>query len=152
MKQKNLVIAVLLVVVSSGVGFFAGTAYQSAKTPSVGTNRQFMMGGQAGEFRQNQNGNNTGNRTGGRGVGFRPVVGEILKVDGKTITVKLADDSTKIIVISDTTSLNKASIATSSDLKVGEKVSVFGQEGTDGTVSAQNIQLNPITANQPASQ
>jgi len=30
-----------------------------------------------------------------------------------------------------------------SELKVWENVSVFGAENTDGSVTAQNIQLNP---------
>jgi len=41
------------------------------------------------------------------------------------------------------TQINKASEAAKEDLVVGETVAVFGQENQDGTVTAENIQLNP---------
>jgi hypothetical protein len=34
---------------------------------------------------------------GGRGMGFRPVAGEIIKADDTSITVKLQDGSSKIV-------------------------------------------------------
>ena len=104
--------------------------YQQSKSP-------------AGRF-----GNFTGNRNGQfqqRGQGFRPVNGEIIAVDDKSITVKLQDDSSRIVILTDTTVINKSAQGSKSDLKVGEKVAVFGIENSDKSVTAQNIQLNPVT-------
>jgi len=55
----------------------------------------------------------------------------------------LQDGSSRIVIVSETTQINKAEQATKTDLKIGEKVAVFGQENSDGSVTAQNIQLNP---------
>ncbi|MCL4366320.1 DUF5666 domain-containing protein [Patescibacteria group bacterium] len=63
--------------------------------------------------------------------------------DLKSITVKLSDGSSKIILLSAQTQLNKAEVAAKSDLAVGERVAVFGSVNSDGSVNAQNIQLNP---------
>lgn len=101
--------------------------YQGSKQPSF--QRQFGNG----QMMQNRN------RTGGR-----QVIGEIISQDDKSITVKLQDESTKIVLLSDKTSINKATEVSKSDLKTGEKVGVFGTENTDGSVTAQNIQLNPV--------
>lgn len=124
MKNKNLLITILLLVIVSGLAFVGGMTYQKSKLPAF--NRQFA----------------------GR-AGFRPVNGEIISADGKSITVKLQDGSSKIILLSAKTEINKAAKATNEDLKVGEKVMVVGQENSDGSVTAQNIQLNPISRNLP---
>lgn len=76
--------------------------------------------------------------------GFRPVNGEIVSADDNSITVKLVDGSSRIVLFNDKTEINKAEVATKDNLKVGEKVAVFGTSNTDGSVTAQNIQLNPI--------
>src|SRR6185369_11294861 len=80
---------------------------------------------------------------GGRN-GFRPVTGEILNADDKSITVKMMDGSTKIVLLTSTTTYNKAAQASKSDLVTGERVGVFGTANADGSVTAQNIQLNPM--------
>ena len=77
-------------------------------------------------------------------LGFRPVNGEIIAADEKSITVKLQDGSSKIVIVSETTQINKAEQATKQDLRVGEKVAVFGQENSDGSLTTQNIQINPL--------
>lgn len=128
MKSIYFVIAVLVVIVGAGA-FFAGMKYQQSKQPA------FLR--QMGDVQ----GQRTG--TGGNRMGFRPVNGEIISSDDKSITVKLQDSSSKIVLLSDNTEINKAAEATKEDLKVGEKVAVFGQENSDGSVTAQNIQLNP---------
>ncbi len=129
--KNNFIITIIVAVVVGALGFFGGMKYQQSKSPRFG-NQQFganMMGrGQ----RQGQN-------------GFRPTAGEIINADDKSITVKLQNGSTKIIFVSDKTQINKAATATKADLKTGERVIVFGQENTDGSVTAQNIQLNPQT-------
>lgn len=128
--KKNLMTTIIVAVLVGGGGFFVGMKYQQSKTPVF--NRQFT-----GQTNGRQG-------TGASRLGFRPVNGEIISADEKSITVKLQDGSSKIVIVSETTQINKADQAAKEDLKVGEKVAVFGQENSDGSVTAQNIQLNPI--------
>ena len=128
MKNNILIIVVVVALVVGAGGFFAGMKYQQSKRPSFG---QFARDGQRGQF-QNRNGQN-----------FRPVSGEIISSDEKSITVKLQDVSSKIVVLSEVTSINKAEQGSKEDLKTGEQVAVFGTENSDGSVTAQNVQLNP---------
>lgn len=133
--KNSIIITVIVALVVGGGTFFGGMKYQQGKQPS------FMRQGGTGA---------QGTRTGTNsrmGTGFRPVNGEILSADDKSITVKLQDGSSKIVLISDNTSINQASQATKNDLKVGVKVAVVGQQNSDGSVTAQNIQINPITRN-----
>ena len=67
-----------------------------------------------------------------------------MSMDGNSITVKLQDGQSKIIILSDTTEINQASKAAKTDLSAGKQVAVFGTENSDGSVTAQNIQLNPM--------
>jgi hypothetical protein len=128
MKSLYLVVAILVVIVSGGA-FFGGMKYQQSKQPAFLRQMDSVQGQRTG--------------TGNNRLGFRPVNGEIISSDEKSITVKLQDGSSKIVLFSDSTEINKAAEATKEDLKAGEKVAVFGTENSDGTVTAQNIQLNP---------
>ena len=129
---------VLIAVIFGGGGFFVGKSVQQSQTTAQRTQL-------AGQF---------GNRTGATGTaraGMRggQILGTILSADNGSITVQLADGSSKIVLISTTTSINQATTATAADLKVGTKVSAFGSTNTDGSVTAQNIQINPITMTRP---
>lgn len=118
---------IVLVIVVGAAGFFAGMQYQKSKTGSA---RQF-----AGGF---------GGRTGGTRNGSRPVSGDILSSDDKSITVKLQDGSTMIVLVTGSTTINKAASATKSDLATGVRVAAFGTTNSDGTMTASNIQINPM--------
>ncbi len=121
--NKALPIVAVGIVALAG-GFFGGMKYQQTKTPAAAGYRirQFQ-----GRMEQN----------------FRPVNGDIISQDDKSITVKLNDGSSKIVLLSDKTSINEATQAAKTDLQVGKKVAVFGSENSDGSVTAQSIQLNP---------
>ena len=134
--KNNYLMTTILILVFAGAGFYGGMKYQESKPRNFSD--QFRAG--QGVMRNGQTG---GAGVGSRG-GFRPVAGEIISTDEKSITVKLQDDSSKIVLINDKTVINKAQTVSKSELKVGEKVSVFGSENTDGSVTAQNVQLNPI--------
>lgn len=140
MKDSKMMVIVVVLLVGGVIGFYSGTKYQQSKTTLLRTQM-------AGQF---------GNKAGGTGLdrtsGFRggQVMGKILSVDAKSITVKMTDGSSKIVLINDKTTINKATEGQISDLKVGEKVSVFGIANTDGSVSGQNIQLNPIIRAMPS--
>lgn len=132
--MKNLqIILIVLVLAAAGGGFFAGMKYQEGKQTSFSQQGGNRTGNQRGQF-----------PGGGNRNGFRPVTGEILSRDDTSITVKLQDGSSKIVLVSDKTQISKASEATKTDLTVGTRVAVFGQDNSDGSVTAQNIQLNPI--------
>ena len=78
----------------------------------------------------------------GRGGG---VTGTILSIDDKSVTIKLQDDSSKIVLFSDTTKYSDTKDATKADLKVGSDVAAFGTPNSDGSVTAINIQINPVS-------
>ena len=55
----------------------------------------------------------------------------------------MQDGSSRIVILSASTDINKATKATKEDLKTGERVAVFGTQNADGSVTAQSVQLNP---------
>lgn len=132
--KNNIIVIIVVVALLVGVGgFFAGMKYQQSKSPA----------GRFGNFQGARNGN-VGQRAAGLPAGrqgFRPVNGDIISADDKSITVKLQDGSSKIILLTKTMSINKSSEGATTDLKSGEKVAVFGTENPDGSITAQNIQL-----------
>jgi len=70
--------------------------------------------------------------------------GTILSVDTNSMTVKLADGGSKIVLLTGSTSINKATESAMSDLTVGETVSAFGTTNSDGSITASNVQINPV--------
>jgi hypothetical protein len=77
--------------------------------------------------------------------GFRPSVGEVLSVDDKSVTIKMQDGSTKIVLLSTATTYSKSNSGTKSDMTTGTTIAVFGTENSDGSLTAQNVQLNPTS-------
>ncbi|MFA5025979.1 MAG: hypothetical protein WC503_05730 [Candidatus Shapirobacteria bacterium] len=153
-ESLNVVTIVLLVVVSSAA-FFGGIKYQQNKVPKINQDSRFTTDNPFNG--RNQNNRNGGTQTGttqtGIGqkrMGSNQTLGEIINVDSKSITVKSNDGNSRIILLSDKTTVNKAMVAQISDLKMGEKVIVFGIPNTDGSISGSNIQLNPSMPNVPS--
>lgn len=135
--KNNLVLPIVVAVVVGAVAFFGGMKYQESKAPINNASAQ-GAGGQRGQGR-------FGGGAGGQGgAGGRPVVGEILSEDSGSITVKLMDGSSKIVNLSDSTTYSKTDTASKSDLKTGQRVAAFGTANSDGSITAQNVQLNPM--------
>jgi hypothetical protein len=134
--NKNLIIIVLAVLIAGGIGFFGGTKYQQSRALANFANRQGGTRFGMGQIAQRMMGGNN----------FRPVMGEIISQDDKSITVKLTDGSSKIILLSDSTTFNKISEAAKTDLKVGDTIAAFGTTSSDGSIVATSIQLNPTTS------
>jgi hypothetical protein len=128
--MRNYWIITAILVVAVGVaGFFVGMQYQKMQRGNFATrfgNGQFQRLG-------------TGNGT----FGMRPVLGKITSSDANGITVQLNDGSSKVVIVSSSTAINKAATGTKDDLKTGETVAVIGTTNSDGSVTAQDIQLNP---------
>ena len=146
MKNQNVVIGcVVSAVVAGGAGFYGGTLYQKAqRTAGRG---QFTAGvrGAAGQ---------TGGAAGARnaagsgpvGMGMRggAINGEVTAKDDKSLTIKMADGSSKIVILSGATTYRRTTDSSIGDIEVGTKVSTFGSTNTDGSVTAQNVQIDPM--------
>jgi len=129
MKNKNILTIVLIIVVGGG-SFFAGTKYQQAKKLAKGNF-------QGDKVRQQSNSTNKK-----PAVSSKAIKGEILNKDKESIIVKLPDGSSKIILISENTTINKTTEGSVDDLETGKQIVAFGQENSDKSISATNIQLD----------
>lgn len=137
--MKKLVIAVVAtLVIAGGGGFYGGMAYAKSKTPSGRGNFAFTVNG--GQL----NANRAANR---QGAGL--VNGEVLSKDDKSITVKDRNAGSKIIFFAPSTVIGKMAEGTSSDLAVGANVTAMGTANSDGTITAQSIQIRPEGAGYP---
>lgn len=124
--KNNTLITIIVAVMFAGLGFYAGQKYQQNKTQTTLGGRTFQ-----GSNHATTNGTN------------RPVSGNIISADSSSITVKMADGSSKIVLFSDKTVIGKMATGSAGDLKTGERISAFGTTNTDGSITAQNIQINP---------
>lgn len=146
MKTNQIIAIFVLLLVVGGAAFFGGTKYQQRKNIS-GFNRQntgIQGRGQGMGQGPGQDGNVAKNR--GQVAGFRQTIGEIINIDDKSITVKLADGSSKIVLLSDSLTVSQATSAAKTDLKVGVKIAVSGDQNTDGSIIGRNIEINPRVA------
>ncbi len=122
----NKITIVILLITVAVAGFFGGMQYQkSQKTSQAGQ-------GQAGQGLRQRFGANA-----------RAVRGQIVSADSGSMTVKLRDGSTKIVILSGSATITKAAPSSKSDLTNGAQVMVFGTNNSDGSVTAQAVQLNP---------
>ena len=124
---------IIIALVIGGAAFFGGMQYQKTQTSGLmqgqlrGPNGSGLQGGFQGR--------------GGNGQGMIPVSGEIISQDDTSITVKMPDGSSKIVILSDDTNINKSSEGTQADLKTGETVTAFGTTNSDGSITAQNVSI-----------
>jgi hypothetical protein len=137
-KYKIIIISVLLL----GVSFYGGKQYgQSVNTASL-TNAT----SQRSNFVRNTNGASA--RVGAmRGANGGFTTGEVISKDDTSIVVKLKDGGSKIIFVSNSTSVAKTESGTLADVSVGKQVSVTGSSNSDGSVTAESIQIRPLSNN-----
>lgn len=119
----KLILTISMVIIFA-VGFWGGTLYQKSQQSTV-------RGSRFGNEQQRV----------GFPSGQGPVSGSIVSRDTNTITIKLSDGSTKIVVYSQNTSVRKTSSADIADLKDGEDIVVMGTDNSDGTITAQTISI-----------
>jgi hypothetical protein len=128
MKKKYLVHVIWLAV---AIIAFAGGMYYGKTTASS------SLAGRAGSFASSTRGGFGGR--GGNGGGF--VTGQIVSKDAQSLTVRLPNGNSEIVFYSSSTSVIKPSPASVSDLTAGTNVVIGGTQNSDGSVTAQTIQV-----------
>lgn len=147
MDKKMLSGVLITLVVAGSLGFYGGIKYAQSKGVVSGQNFQLGQGQQAFGQARNGQGTTAVRRNNMMGGGF--LSGDVLSKDDKSITLKLRDGSSKIVFYSASTSVGKAVEGNSSDLAVGQQVTVAGTVNSDGSVTAQQIQIRPEQAPLP---
>lgn len=134
--NKNLIVPIVVLLAGLGVGFGGGYFYRNYLLSQTRGNFA-VLGANGQRF--------VGNRTGTQGsmMNRGGVSGSILSMDDKSITVKLADGSSKIVLFSTSTTYSNTVSSSKTDLKTGAEVAVFGATNSDGSVTATSIQINP---------
>lgn len=142
MKNKMLVGFLIAVIIVGASSFYGGMLYgksqSRAQNLAFGQRQGFGANGTGGLLR-----NGTGQARGGNRAGGGFVNGDIIAQDDKSITVKSLDGGSKIIFLSASTQISKFSAGSVSDLIVGQTVTANGLANSDGSFTAQMIQLRP---------
>ncbi len=136
--NKTIISIIAVAVVVGGGAFYGGMKYGQSVDAAQRAAQRGAGGFGAGNGAR-------GARAGGGGGGF--TAGDIISKDDKSITLKLNDGSSKIIFYSATTKIMKSADGSVDDLAAGKQISVNGTLNSDGSISAQSIQLRPATAN-----
>lgn len=145
-KNKGTITIIVITLVALGAGFFGGVQFQ--KSQKIKTPFGFQGGLQNGTGRTTDIGNNGTN--GMVRNGNQPVSGEITSIDDTGITIKTSDGGSKIVIFSSSTKVNKTTEGSKSDLIKGATVMVIGTTGTDGTVTAQTVNVGNVTQGTPS--
>lgn len=141
-KLPQLIVGILVVGI---ISFYGGMKYGENKTTTSIGGGSLTQGQQrgAGQFGSANGGIRAGggNRGGAAGGGFAN--GEVVSLDSKSLTVKMRDGSSKIIILSTSTQILKSSTGILTDVAVGSQVTITGGPNSDGSITAQSIQIRP---------
>lgn len=141
-KKNQMMAGAVAGVVLLGASFWGGMSYAKSSTPTRGNFAQFGQGASGGQFAGRAG-------AGMRGMAGGITVGQIIAKDANSITVKMQDGSTKIALVSGSTAVTKQASGTQDDLSVGTQVVVTGPANSDGSVTAQSVQIRPAGMGAP---
>lgn len=136
--NKQITIFTIIVIAATGLSFYGGMKYNQTQSDAERTANRAQFGG---------GGNGTrGLRGGAVGGGF--ISGEVIAKDDASITVKLRDGGSKIIFLSGSAEVMKSSQGGVQDIIIGAQINANGTANSDGSVTAQTIQIRPLINNQ----
>lgn len=144
LSKKNLPLVIIAALLMLGAAFYTGRLSASSQSSMSGSDQRLGLEGQG---RGIMNGNNRSQ--GGQMVRGNLVNGTIISQDEKSLTLNLAEGGSKIIYLSASTTIAKMTEATMADLSTGQTVTVNGSTNSDGSLSAQMIQLRSSAESLP---
>ncbi len=138
MNQKTKITVVIVALLIAAGSFYGGMTYAQSKVPSFARagGAAFAAGGATRGMR------------GGAAGGF--VSGEVISKDATSLTLKLTNGGSKIVFLSASTTVMKTATGSMDDIAVGQQITTTGSTNTDGSMTAQTIQVRPAQAPVPA--
>ena len=137
MQSKYIAGLVVAALVIGGGSFYGGMQYNASQVTAAQQSVSATAGGAGGAGR-------TGARTrgfGGGAAGGGILNGSIVSNDGQSLTVQSSDGGSKVVFYATSTRIAKTTDGSSSDLVDGAGVVVMGTTNSDGSVTANMIQL-----------
>lgn len=148
--DKKISIIIILAIITGAGAFYGGMKFQQSKgsgfiSPADLQNLRNLSPEERQQRFQQMGGSGAGLRGqfGGRNGDGGATIGEIISKDDKSITLKLRDGGSKIIFYSGSTEIGKFVSGTSADIEVGKSVMINGSANSDGSITAQSIQIRP---------
>ncbi|MDD5438287.1 MAG: DUF5666 domain-containing protein [Patescibacteria group bacterium] len=131
MKNSTVIaLAIVCLLLGGAAGYFVTTTFIKPNAKN--------FNGMAGQFVAR--GTNGGARN-ANSMGL--VSGELIKMDNGSMSIKLRDGSSKLVLTTPSTEAVKMASTTLDTLKVGENVIVSGTANADGSLTAQTVQVRP---------
>ncbi|MES2059708.1 MAG: hypothetical protein V4438_01625 [Patescibacteria group bacterium] len=127
--NKNTIIKIVILLVVAGLSFFGGIKYATSKS-SMQNRGGFAGAGSTARFR------------GGAGGGSA-AMGQVLSKDNTGITIKLRNGGSQIILMASSTQVMKSVTGSASDIVVGGNVTILGTANSDGSFTANSVQIRP---------
>jgi hypothetical protein len=138
MNKNKIIVAVAVLIIVAGGCFYGGMLYQkNTNQSSFSFNREQLA---------NRPANSNGLIKQGNGLS----IGEIISKDDTGITIKLVDGGSKIIFLSNSTEIDKTTNGSLEDLEIGTNVTIQGSANSDGSITAQSIQIRPTGQDRPS--
>jgi len=135
--MKKIFIIIIIAVVVGAAGFFGGMKYGQSQN-SASTQQSSALQTTGRRFSGVAGGSANGNL----------VNGQIISMDDKSITVQLRTGGSKIVFFSTSTQVVKSVAGSVKDLLNNENVMVTGTQNSDGSITANSIQLRLPSQNQ----
>lgn len=133
MQNKLYGAMVVIALVASGLGFWGGTMYMQNQRATI-MGRFQREGAGTGIVQNNPRG------AGGAG-GPQSVGGEVKAMDDTSITIAMPDGSSRFVFFSSSTKFQALIEKDSSIVKVGSRINAMGPKSSDGSITAQSIQV-----------
>jgi hypothetical protein len=136
MQSKHISIILVGVILAGACGFYGGNIYAKSKASEAPGQR--LQAGAEGmrNFRANMG---TAGQAGRATQGM--AAGEVLSIDGQSISLKLRDGGSKLVFLTASTTVAKMDKAGLEDIASGTEITVNGTPNADGSLTAQVIQL-----------
>jgi hypothetical protein len=139
--MKKILPIIIVALLVGGISFYGGTVFAKRQTPAQSSTRQGGTGASGRTF----------GGQGRNGGGF--VSGKVVSKDATSITIQLdapangqtgsGTTGSKIVFYSASTTVSQTTQGTMDAVTNGAEVTVIGQTGADGSVTAQSIQIRP---------
>ncbi len=146
MNNKFFVSLLVCIIAAGGLGFYGGMTYGKKQTPDAGAGRPGANGAMRGQGFPGGGAGPAGGRAGANGAGGGFSNGEVVGKDANSVTLKLMDGGSKIVLVASSTRVGKMTDGSMADLTNGTNVMVTGTANQDGSLTASTIQIRPASS------